>query len=42
VGHGYFRDPKHVEYLDSDDDLAGLRGRDDYRAFRKTLRSVKQ
>ena len=34
---GYFRDPKVVEHLDGDDDLAGLRGRDDYRAFRKTL-----
>jgi hypothetical protein len=35
---GYFRDPKRVEHLDRDDDLAALRDRDDYRAFRKTFK----
>jgi hypothetical protein len=34
---GYFRDPKLVEHLDADDDLAFLRTRDDSRAFRKSL-----
>jgi serine/threonine-protein kinase len=39
---GYFHDPKRVEHLDKDDDLAGLRGREDYRAFRKTLTPEKR
>jgi serine/threonine-protein kinase len=38
---GYFRGPKRIEDLDRDDDLAFLRGRDDYRALRKALSSRK-
>src|SRR5262249_35640676 len=36
---GNFRNPRQVELLDSDADLAALRERDDYRAFRKALKS---
>jgi hypothetical protein len=39
---GYFRDPRAAEQLDKDDALSVLRGRDDYRAFRKTLQPAKE
>jgi tetratricopeptide (TPR) repeat protein len=39
---GYFRDAKRVEHLDKDEDFAGLREREDYRAFRQTLKLVKR
>jgi serine/threonine-protein kinase len=38
---GFFRDPNFAEHLDKDDDLAALREREDYRAFRKALRAMK-
>ena len=34
----FFRDPKMIEFLDKDADLAALRDRDDFRAFRKALK----
>ena len=34
---GHFRNQKNLERLDKEEDLASLRGREDYRAFRKSL-----
>jgi tetratricopeptide (TPR) repeat protein/tRNA A-37 threonylcarbamoyl transferase component Bud32 len=38
---GLFQDPKRVEHLDKDTDLTTLLERDDYRAFRQSLRPTK-
>jgi serine/threonine-protein kinase len=38
---GYFRDPKMIDHLDSDNDLLILRSRADYRVFRNTLKPAK-
>jgi hypothetical protein len=38
---GYFRDPATLAHLDKDSDLASLRDRDDYKAFRAGLKPAK-
>jgi hypothetical protein len=38
---GFFRDPATLAHLDKDSDLASLRDRDDYKAFRTGLKPAK-